>query len=99
MPLNPELLSYVVIVATTVSGLLATPWWTPIVAAAAMSVLRARVLGRRAAEVEQDWREQRRGRHLVSWPIVFAASFVTHLAICTLCFLVGRGLPWALGMR
>jgi hypothetical protein len=96
---NPELLGYVVLLATTVSGLLGTPWWTPILAATVMSVLRARMLWGRAVEVEQDWRERRRGRHLVSWPLVFAASFLTHLALGTLCYLVGRGLPWALGIR
>ena len=96
---SPELLGYLVLAATTVSGLLGMPWWTPVVAATVMSVLRGRVLWRRAVEVEQDWRERRRGRHLVAWPLVLGVSFATHLALCTLCYLVGQGLPWAIGVR
>jgi hypothetical protein len=96
---NVEVVGLVVFVATAVSGLLGTPWWTPLVAATVMSVLRARVLWRRAVEVEQDWRDRRCGRHLIAWPLVLGASFATHLALCTLCYLVGRGLPWAVGMR
>ena len=90
--LGPEILAYLVLLATALGGFVGARWWTFLIAGILMSTVRAASLRRRAIEIEKEWRDRRRAIGVPAWAWVVAASTCAHLAICAVFFGIGLGL-------
>lgn len=90
--LGPEVLAYLVLLATALGGFVGARWWAILIAGFVMSAVRASSLQRRVIEIEKEWRDRRRTIGAPAWAWVVAASTSAHLAICAVFYGIGLGL-------
>ena len=90
-----EKAAYAIITAAGLSGAFRAPWWSVVVIALLLSLMRWDSLAERAKEVTEE--RQRSGRQ--PWIIganlaVLSASFFMHVFLCAIAYILGRGLAW-----
>lgn len=91
-----ELVAYGLIGSAAAAGLIGLPWWSFLVTAVLISIIRTSTLRGRIREVAEERQMLGRRGSLLSAVLVGAAFFLSHVLFCACAQLIGLALGWAL---